>query len=156
MKIRRIDVDEWPAARAARLAALADSAPGLFSVTYPEALEWADEQWRRWTAGRAVFVAESADAPVGLAAGLPTVDPPEMTSMWTAPSARGTGVSDRLVQTVVGWVRASARRELRLWVLGDNRYARNLYLRNGFAPTGRTRPCSPTDPRPEHQMRLLL
>lgn len=155
-RIRRIDVDEWPVAKAARLAALADSAPGLFSLSYPEALEWADEQWRRWTAGRAVFVAENAGAPVGLAAGLPTADPPEMTSVWTMPSARGTGVSDRLVQVVVDWARASAHREIRLWVLGDNRYARDLYLRNGFTPTGRTRPCSPTDPCPEHQMGLLL
>lgn len=155
-RIHRIDVAEWPRVRAARSAALADSAPGSFSVTYPEALEWTDEQWCAWTAGRTVFVAENAGAPVGRAAGLHTLDPPELASVWTTPSAHGTGVSDRLVRAVVDWARTSAHREPRLWVVEGNNHARDLYLRNGFTPTGRSRPCGPADPRTEHRMRLLL
>ena len=157
MVIRTIEPDEWPTARTVRLEALAGSPPGTFSTTHTEAAQWSEQQWREWTARRYPFlVAVTVSGPVGSAGVIVTAGGPELVSMWTAPRARRTGVSDRLVQAVADWAHGAGHRELRLWVLDGNRAAEQLYLRNGFTRTGAVQPCSTVDPRPEHEMTLSL
>ncbi|WP_063036861.1 GNAT family N-acetyltransferase [Nocardia grenadensis] len=157
MLIRPITPDDWPLARRVRLDALAGSPPGTFSTTHADAFEWDEQQWREWTARRyPFFVAESGSGPVGSAGAIVTPDGPELVSMWTAPRARRTGVSDRLVRAVVEWATQGGHPSLRLWVLDGNRSAEQLYLRNGFTPTGASRPCAEDDPRPENEMILPL
>jgi hypothetical protein len=41
-------------------------------------------------------------------------------------------------------------------VIDGNRPAEIRYQRQGFVRTGRTRPCTDTDPRPESEMTLAL
>lgn len=157
MVIQAIGPDEWPTARTVRLDALAGSPPGTFSTTHAEAAQWGEQQWREWTARRyPFFVAIAESGPVGSAGVIVTAGEPELVSMWTAPPARRTGVSDRLVQAVAEWARTAGHRELRLWVLDGNRPAERLYLRTGFARTGAVQPCNVDDPRPENEMRLSL
>ena len=157
MVIRTIGPDEWPTARAVRLAALAGSPPGIFSQNPAEAAQWSERQWREWTARRyPFFVAVTESEPVGSAGVINTDLGPELGSMWTAPPARRTGVSDRLVRAVADWARRAGHRELRLWVLDGNRAAEQLYLRTGFTRTGTTQPCGADDPRIENEMALPL
>lgn len=157
MAIRAIGPEQWPTARTVRLDALAGSPPGTFSTTRAEAAQWSAQQWREWTARRyPFFVAVTETGPVGSAGVIVTAGGPELVSMWTAPPARRSGVSDRLVQAVAEWARDAGHRRLRLWVLDGNRPAEQLYLRNGFTRTGAVQPCSDTDPRPENEMALPL
>lgn len=157
MVIRTIGPDEWPTARTVRLDALAGSPPGTFSTTHADAAQWTEQQWREWTARRyPFFVAVTESGPVGSAGVIVTAGGPELVSMWTAPPARRTGISDRLVHAVAEWARTAGHRELRLWVLDGNRAAEQLYLRNGFTRTGAVQPCSADDPRPENEMALPL
>ncbi|MFD4407205.1 GNAT family N-acetyltransferase [Nocardia sp. NPDC058499] len=157
MVIRTIGPDEWPTARTVRLDALVGSPPGTFSTTHADAAQWTEQQWREWTARRhPFFVAVTESGPVGSAGAIVTAGGPELVSMWTAPPARRTGISDRLVHAVAEWARAAGHRELRLWVLDGNRAAEQLYLRNGFTRTGAVQPCGADDPRPENEMALSL
>ncbi|MEV0366193.1 GNAT family N-acetyltransferase [Nocardia fusca] len=157
MRIRRIGPEDWRIARLVRLDALAGSAPGTFSTSHTEALTWDEPNWREWTARRDPFFVAGADAhPAGSAGAIVTPDGPELVSMWTAPRARRTGVSDGLVRAVIEWARQAGHPSLRLWVLDGNRPAEQLYLRNGFTPAGASRPCAEDDPRPENEMILSL
>ncbi|WP_175647999.1 GNAT family N-acetyltransferase [Nocardia donostiensis] len=156
MAIRQIGQDEWETARTVRLDALAGSPPGTFAATHAEASTWDEQQWRQWTERRALFIAERDGAPVGSAGGIVTEGKAELVSMWTAPVVRGTGVSDRLVRAVAAWALVGGYPELRLWFVEGNEHAEKLYRRNGFVRTGRERPYAADDPRPEHEMMLLL
>ncbi|MFI5716394.1 GNAT family N-acetyltransferase [Nocardia sp. NPDC051750] len=157
MWIAPIEPDEWSIARTVRLDALAGSPPGTFSSSHSEALRWGEQQWREWAGRRhPFFVARADSGPVGSAGVIVTAGGPELVSMWTAPAARGTGVSDRLVGAVIEWARTAGHRELRLWVLGGNRPAEQLYRRTGFVRTGAVQPCGEYDPRPEYEMARAL
>ncbi|MFI2230807.1 GNAT family N-acetyltransferase [Nocardia testacea] len=157
MRIRRIGPEDWRVARLVRLDALAGSAPGTFSTGHTEALTWDETKWREWTARRDPFFVAGSDAgPVGSAGVIVTANGPELVSMWTAPRARRTGVSDGLVRAVIEWAAQAGHQSLRLWVLAGNRPAEQLYLRNGFTPTGASKPCAEDDPRPENEMILAL
>ncbi|MBF6398445.1 GNAT family N-acetyltransferase [Nocardia cyriacigeorgica] len=156
MIVRRVPADEWETARAIRLDALAGSPPGTFSTTFAEASTWDEQRWRAWAAPRTLFVAENDTVPLGSAAGWRADGQAELVSMWVHPVARGSGVSDRLVQAVIDWARNGGHPTLGLWVLAGNHHAEHLYRRNGFRRTGRSQPCSPGDPRLENEMVLRL
>ncbi|WP_280267667.1 GNAT family N-acetyltransferase [Nocardia wallacei] len=156
MIVRQVGADDWRVVRAARLGALAGSAPGTFANSYDEAALWDERRWRQWAGGRTLFVAESGGDVLGCAGGLLEDDLAVLVSMFVAAAARGTGTSDRLIETVADWARAGGHAELRLWVLDGNTPAEKLYRRRGFAPTGRRRPNSPDDPRIEYEMARAL
>lgn len=81
---------------------------------------------------------------------LPGSDPHVLTlaAMIVDPVARGTGTGDRLVQIALDWARAHDCRAVELWVRSNNESANNLYLRNGFRPTGDTKPSGS---KPRHR-----
>lgn len=124
-----------------RLAALAE-APYAFGSLLAD---WQGQNDRedRWRSRLSIpgsfnVVAEINDQPVGMSSGVPTTDDSifELISMWIAPSARGRGVGDALVQEVERWARNRGARILRLDVADGNRAAAALYQRNGFGYTG--------------------
>jgi len=85
--------------------------------------------------------------PAGMASGVPFPvvpdgPPPrnagemELISMWVAPSARGHGVANVLIQDLVAWAANLGSPAVRLSVRETNAPAITLYRRHGFEATG--------------------
>ncbi len=143
--LREVGPDDWRVWRELRLAALAEAPYAFGSVL----ADWQGEGDRedRWRSrlglpGSHNVVALRDGTPVGMATGAPDEDGSgaELISMWVAPSARGTGVADALVERVERWAASAGAPVLRLAVAEDNPAAVRLYDRHGFADTGRTEP----------------
>ncbi|HLY00859.1 MAG TPA: GNAT family N-acetyltransferase [Candidatus Cybelea sp.] len=60
----------------------------------------------------------------------------ELISMWVAPFARGCGVGDSLVASVIRWARERRAARISLAVVESNRHAVALYRRHGFTDAG--------------------
>ena len=65
--------------------------------------------------------------------------------MYVRPRARGRGVGDALVATVLDWASTRNAATVHLWVTETNAAARALYERCGFTLTGE-RQQLPSDP----------
>jgi len=148
VQIREVGADGWQAMRDIRLAALRD-APDAFASTYEREAAFAEADWQRWIAGGGNFLAyvpELGIAPAGIAGGF-EAEPGtiELVSMWIRPDARGHGIGQALVETVVGWARARGMSRVHLWVAENNGHARLLYERCGFSPTAERQPL-PSNP----------
>lgn len=157
MIARQLDHDEWAVARTVRLDALRESVPGTFGSTFEVASGWTEQQWRQWMHGRTMFVAEATDTTaVGSVAGMIEDNLPVVVSMWVAPAHRRTGLSDRLLATVIQWAVTGRHHEIRLWVLEDNHIAQAFYRRNGFMNTGRRKRCIDWPERFEIEMSRVL
>jgi GNAT superfamily N-acetyltransferase len=142
--VRETVMADWPALRDIRLAALRD-APDAFASTYEEQVVFTEADWRERIARGGTFLAYvpevGASEPVGLAGGYQqgpgTVG---LISMFVRPRARGRGVGEALIATVLDWARARNATSVHLWVTETNRHARLLYERCGFSPTGERQP----------------
>lgn len=162
--VRRILVDEAERLRCVRLAALSDS-PAAFASTYAREEQLTDDDWAERARsgasgpGRATFLALDGDDVVGLVGGYradETEPGVELVSMWTAPSARRSGVGRLLVGAVVDWARSVGAAQVDLWVVRGNGSAEGFYRAMGFADTGHFQPL-PSDPcRDELRMTLVL
>ncbi len=135
--IRRLGPDDWATLRAARLAMLADS-PGSYRATYAEDAARDEQAWREVLAARAWFVAHDGGRVVGIACGGEQREPDPaaraLRSMWVAPSHRGHGVADALVDAVATWARTDGASVLSLWALAPASRAHAFYRRYGFTP----------------------
>ncbi len=141
IEMRAVSPDDWEIWRMLRLAALAE-APYAFGSLLAD-WQGRNDREDRWRSRLSIpgsfnVVAEIDDQPVGMTSVVPTTDDSvvELISMWIAPTARGRGVGDALVQEVERWARSMAARSLRLDVADGNRAAAGLYQRNGFRFTG--------------------
>lgn len=156
--VREVSPDEWETLREIRLAALKE-APYAFGSSHAREAPFTQEQWRGRLTSRAVtFFAEleNVAAPVGLAGVYEEDGAADVVSMWVRPEARGEGVADALVNAAAAWAKAHGHDALYLWVTESNSYARKLYERCGFTPTGERQPL-PSDPSlPEIRMRRTL
>jgi GNAT superfamily N-acetyltransferase len=139
--ITRIGEDDWRVWRDVRLAALAD-APEAFGSTAVQEEALSEDAWRRMTRTAAIFVATASGTGVGVVAGLPRESAGErgLGAMWVAPSWRGRGVAAALADAVIAWARSEGCARIGLWVSADSPRARRFYQRQGFRPTGQTRP----------------
>jgi len=145
MTVRRLRADEVGLFKTLRLRALA-GAPDAFAHTHAEISAKPDSYWLELTRsvtepGRhAMFVAELAGTPVGMAFGL--LDSEHSTrahlgGMWVDPEARGRGVGQALSDAVIAWARERGLGDIVLSVTEGNKTALALYERQGFALTGR-------------------
>lgn len=164
--IRTVRVDDWPAVREFRLAALRDPmAPLAFAETFEQARAEPDQFWKDRTAGvseggpHRQFVAES---PMGEWLGSVTmlIEEPGTTdyngepvhtrqahvvAVFVRAEHRGTTVTPALFQAALDWGRAQdGVIRIRLFVHRDNHRAEACYRKLGFA---RTRPLGD-----EHEM----
>ena len=154
-EIRRVRAEEWAAYRQVRLAALAE-APYAFSTTLEQESAKGDTFWQERAAnGIPMFIAWQDGEPAGLAGAFVVPDgelPPgvrrawHLVSMWVSPSARGSGLAERLVEAVAGAARADGATRLILWVTDVNERARAFYGRLGFLPTGARELVRPDEP----------
>lgn len=146
---------EWRLYRELRLAALED-APDAFGSTHGEALARPEQAWRarladpqpRWDAP---LLAEFEDRPAGLA--WATIEPASVElahlfQMWVAPTCRGHGIGQALVERAIEWARNQGARRMLLTVACGNDPARRLYQRAGFVAIG--------DPEPMRRSAGLL
>ncbi|MFR0353515.1 GNAT family N-acetyltransferase [Streptomyces sediminimaris] len=157
-KVRSIHADEWPAAKALRLAALQDPVAHLaFLETYDEALARPDSFWQE----RAVGAAEGAsgaqqiiaEGPDGEWVGTLTVliedagttdwagFPVERTQghvvgVFVRPECRGIGLTEVLFDAGLEWAWSRGAERVRLIVHENNGRAQRLYRKVGFEPTG--------------------
>lgn len=128
--------------RAVRLAMLLD-APRAFGSTYAIAARLTDEAWLRRVANGPTWLAwdTAAARPVGSIAMYHHEGCSEgevaLVGMWVAAPARGSGVADDLVETVIAAARAAGHVRVSLDVAQENVGAQRLYARRGFHPTGR-------------------
>ena len=154
-EIRRVRAGEWAAYRQVRLAALAE-APYAFSTTLDQESAKDDAYWQdRAAHGIPMFIAWQDGEPAGLAGAfvVPDGELPRgvrrawhLVSMWVSPSARGSGLAERLVQAVADAARANGATRLILWVTDVNERARAFYSRLGFLPTGARQLVRPDEP----------
>jgi len=142
--VRGTVADDWQALRDIRLEALRD-APTAFGSTYERETERGEANWRDWIARGGTFLAfvpeVAATEPAGLIGGYQE-DPVtvELVSMYVRPRARGRGVGEALVASVIDWAGKRNAECVRLWVTETNAPARALYERCGFALTGERQP----------------
>ncbi|WP_338773565.1 GNAT family N-acetyltransferase [Nocardia vulneris] len=160
--IRLLTADDWETFRRIRLRALADT-PQFFGSTLADAQARTEQGWRAVLSERVQYVAVADGVELGtVGAGveLGTVGAMRdaergglhLVSMWVAPEARGTGVSDLLVEAVLDWADTAGSPPVWLEVADGNTVAERLYLRHGFVRTGVTGPVAPDDPRLEHEL----
>ena len=146
--VRRVVPGDWPALRALRLEALRD-APLAFCERHADALAKGDDEWRY----RASRGSEGGDSCqlfalldgelVGTAVTFPDREDGEVwwvASVYVRPSARGSGLLERLLDGLAGHAASRGARWLRLQVHEDNLRARAAYARLGFVETGQREP----------------
>ena len=142
--VRETIAGDWQALRDIRLEALR-TAPQAFGSTYERENLRGEEHWHNRIARGGTFLAylpgDDASDPAGLIGGYPE-DPQtvELVSMYVRPNARGRGVGEALVATVIDWARERSATTVRLWVTETNTHALALYERCGFALTGERQP----------------
>lgn len=156
----RITADDWRLLRRLRLAALEEA-----SYAFSQQLsDWTgpgdtEARWRsRLTAVPFNVVAYLAGSEAGIVSGAtPTTSNAQLVSLWVAPEARGRGVGDALIHTIIDWARGNGARAMHLDVFADNAHAIRLYQRHGFVDRG-PKPASHVDDptRVERRMELVL
>lgn len=151
--------------RAIRLRALR-SDPDPFWRTAAEEEALSPDQWaaRLSDDARATLVATGQD---GADIGLVGIGPPswdtdadpldyDLSSMWVAEEARGSGTARALVTAAVDFAARAGARRVTLWVLDSLPRANAFYDKCGFEPTGRTGVFPPPRRLAEHERALLL
>jgi ribosomal protein S18 acetylase RimI-like enzyme len=165
VRLRRYGAADWRRFRDLRLEMLADC-PIAYVETLAEAQQLTDEQWQRragW-ADEPHHVGLAADDPdsdrwVGLARGSSFDEfdrRPFVFSFYVAPSHRGTGLADALLDGIAEWTRSEGHRELYLFVHQHNARAIAFYRRRNFEFTGVLAPYPQNLAEVEREMRLQL
>jgi GNAT superfamily N-acetyltransferase len=158
--VREVAAADWEALRDIRLEALRD-APEAFGSTFAREVAFAEEDWQARISRGGNFLGylpeASATEPAGLIGGYQE-EPGlvELVGMYVRPRARGRGVGEALIATVVGWAGARNAASVHLWVTETNKPARLLYERCGFTPTGERQPLPHTPALDEIGMALPL
>jgi ribosomal protein S18 acetylase RimI-like enzyme len=118
--------------RPLRLRALRED-PDSFGSTLEREQDRPDSDWRIWIDG--TLIAFDRGTPVGMANLNLNREPAEIFGVWVAPQARGKGVGQLLVETLL---ERAGDRPIALCVAESAHAARRLYERLGFRPTGAT------------------
>jgi ribosomal protein S18 acetylase RimI-like enzyme len=138
--VRQAEVGDAPAIAHVHVAAWRTSYRGLLADDFLSSLDQAgyEERWRR-TLGEGsdrVYVAEDRDEVVGFASGGreragETGYTGELYAIYVLHEAQGRGHGRRLVRAVAGGVAEMGLTDMIVWVLRDNRKARDFYERLG-------------------------
>ncbi|WIX75020.1 GNAT family N-acetyltransferase [Amycolatopsis carbonis] len=139
-EIRELTADDWRAWRALRHIALSES-PNAFGARLTD---WQGEgdteaRWRGRLTDLPFNVLASVDGrDAGMASGTAPDDAGvvDLQTMYVAPSARGHGVGDALIEAVTAWATSQGANSVRLQVFEDNAAAIALYRRCGFLDDG--------------------
>lgn len=138
IELKMVSPEDWLLWRQLRLEALRE-APHAYGSTLAD---WqgegdTEQRWRNRLISVDLNVIAQVDGmPAGMASGHRKQDDVELASMWVAPFARGTGVGDRLVGSVVDWAQRMEARRVLLSVKANNLSAVRLYSRHAFMDAG--------------------
>lgn len=151
MKLITMDETLWQEMRSLRLEMLADT-PTAYVESLETALNLPEEEWR-FRARRSAqpnsrtLVAVADDGRwIGTMTGFVRPDGVAMlVGVYVAAAARGTGVSDALLDGIEAWTLEQGHFHLVLGVHEDGLPAQSFYRRRGYRPTGETEPY-PLDP----------
>ncbi|HTX28979.1 MAG TPA: GNAT family N-acetyltransferase [Streptosporangiaceae bacterium] len=147
--VREVVAADWQALRDIRLEALRE-APDAFGSTFGREAAFGEADWQRRISRGGTFLGYLPEASASEAAGLiggyqEEPDTVELVSMYVRPRARGRGVGEALIATVIDWAVARKAKTVHLWVTETNKPAVLLYERCGFSPTGERQPL-PSNP----------
>ena len=155
----RVEPSLWQVQRGVRLAMLLDT-PLAYGSTFAREVAFPDELWVERMADSAGWLAFEGEQPVGAVTLFHAPDQPEdealLVAMWVASHARGRGVADRLVETLLGHARQTGLRRVTLDVADGNTRAIGFYERVGFTRTGRTGELPHQPQVSEFEMEYLL
>lgn len=130
---------DWSRLRSARLAALADS-PQSFGAALADEEAWPAERWMQSLREARWAVVEESDGPIGLVVVRAATDVPDsdcwISSWWVAPSHRGAGVSDGLLDWLDRICRGQGWTRQGLGVWAENTRAQRAFARLGFVRHG--------------------
>ena len=133
--IRPTTASDWPALKAARLAALLD-APTAFGASHASAARFTDADWQQRainTAQRTFFLAFDGDLAIGLAAQVVAGDGDcHLIALWVAQPYRGMDVAAGLVAAVKQCAVKNGHARLVLDVAPENARAAAFYQKQGF------------------------
>jgi GNAT superfamily N-acetyltransferase len=155
--VRRLTEDDWQLYRDIRLQALID-APEAFASTLIREETFTEHDWRARFHTAALFAAFQDEQTIGLVGGAAFTRPSarDLASMWVAPTARGSGVGEALVDAVINWAREDGAHEVLLCYTDGNVRAMRFYEHLGFTPTGDISQ-DPNDPSKTYvEMRFVL
>ena len=146
LEIQRLRVGEEERLRKIRLAALKD-APYAFGTTFQEEITYPESSWTKQLQELPTFVAVLDKIDSGIVRSSP--HPRE--------TARGSGLSEVLIDAVIDWARTERYGQLVLDVSDDNKFAIALYKSKGFQATGITNSFPyPRAHIKEHEMAMDL
>jgi ribosomal protein S18 acetylase RimI-like enzyme len=109
--------------------------------------------------GGSWVVARTAHGVIGVARSSQDPESPErryIEAVWVAPEFRRLGVGRRLVRWLIDRERKSGIKEILLWVIESNVYARSFYSRMGFRSTGRIQPVPGREKRTEELFAYVI
>ena len=133
--IRPTTAADWPALKAARLAALFD-APTAFGASHASAVSFSDTDWQQRannTPQRTFFLAFDDDQAIGLAAQVVAGDGEcHLIAMWVQQEYRGMPVAAGLVEAVKQCAVENGHARLVLDVAPENARAAAFYQKQGF------------------------
>ena len=159
LTVSRVEPSLWKVQRGVRLAMLLDT-PLAYGSTFAREVAFPDELWVERMAHSAGWLAFEGEQPVGAVTLFHAPDQPEdealLVAMWVASHARGRGVADRLVGTLLDHARQTGLRRVTLDVADGNTRAIGFYERVGFTRTGRTGELPHQPQVSEFEMEYLL
>ena len=150
--------EDWKDLRSVRLRALADT-PKAFVSEHSREAGWLEEDWRSAIQQARWVVARTAHGVIGVARSSQDPESPErryIEAVWVAPEFRRLGVGHRLVRWLIDRERKSGIKEILLWVIDSNVYARSFCLRMGFRSTGRIQPVPGGEERTEELLAYVI
>jgi ribosomal protein S18 acetylase RimI-like enzyme len=163
LQVVPVDDTNWKVYREVRLDALR-GAPRAFWTTHAEAAGRSDDEWRQLVTQpperSRTWLALRDGRPAGMVGSFRPPDHPEgeciLVGMWVDPAARGLGVGELLVRTVLEAAAEQGLHRVVLEVAHENGPAVALYQRLGFVPTGRTGAMPHDSSITEFEMEYLL
>lgn len=152
--IERLSVNDVERFRNLRLLSLKDT-PEAFKSTYQYIASLPLGAWEEQLNRLTTFVAVVDGVDIGLVRCAKVGKPPDtahLHSMWVAPTYRGQGIGEELIEAVFQWAKSKGFKQVILDVVENNQNAISLYKRMGFKFTGES--AKLIDPKKLRELRM--
>jgi ribosomal protein S18 acetylase RimI-like enzyme len=159
IRVELCPVEDWQRFKRIRLESLLKNRES-FGTTYETASKWPELTWPDQVKNLPTFIASFNGDDIGvvrLGEDDKNKDHCWLISMWVDVRARGQGVGDLLIESLIDFAREQRYKKIFLDVGDFNSHAIKLYERNGFKFNGiSSQMPSPQEQISESQMELIL